>query len=161
LAPIRRPRLGQVIFSSFSCFSLPRQRGFGEAGARRVQPRGSLQQAAHVLQNPGPRHRSRHQRHQLLVSLRFIHRFSLHLMSIYMLFSRHRFYLNMDQTAIKTPNLKGRLFIKIDLTAGVYMSEAPDPPPPPTHCMNTCTPVLYLSTQGRGGDEPVRRLEGR
>jgi hypothetical protein len=83
LAPIRSPRLGRVILSSFSCFSLPRQRGFGEAGARRVQPRGSLQQAAHVLQNPGPRHRSRDQRNQLLVSLKF----SLHLILIYLLFS--------------------------------------------------------------------------
>jgi hypothetical protein len=38
----------------------------------------------------------------------------------------------MDQINIKTPNPKGRLFLKIylqrDLAAGVYLSEAPFPP---------------------------------
>jgi hypothetical protein len=38
----------------------------------------------------------------------------------------------MDQLTIKTPNPKGRLFLKIDLlwdlAAGVYPSEAPSPP---------------------------------
>jgi hypothetical protein len=59
--------------------------------------------------------------------------------------------INMDQISIKTPNPKCRLFLKIDLTAGVYMSDVPYPPSSPvTHCMNTCTPVLYLSSQGRG-----------
>jgi hypothetical protein len=47
---------------------------------------------------------------------------------------------SMDQISKKTPNPKCRLFLKIDLylAAGVYLSEAPIPPPPPvTHCMNT------------------------
>jgi hypothetical protein len=38
----------------------------------------------------------------------------------------------MDKITIKTPNPKGRLFIKIglqrDLAEGVYLSEAPSPP---------------------------------
>jgi hypothetical protein len=46
------------------------------------------------------------------------------------------------------------------LAAGVYLSEAPGPlPPPVTNCMNTCIPVLIHT--GKGGGEPVRRLEGR
>jgi hypothetical protein len=39
----------------------------------------------------------------------------------------------MDQISLKTPNPKCRLFLKIHqeryLAAGVYLSEAPDPPP--------------------------------
>jgi hypothetical protein len=68
----------------------------------------------------------------------------------------------MDQISVKKPNPKCRLFLKVDqyryLAAGVYLSKAPDlPPPPPRY-------TLYLFTQGRGGGgvgEPVRRLEAR
>jgi hypothetical protein len=77
----------------------------------------------------------------------------------------------MDHIYIKTPNLECRLFLKMYqqmyMAAGVYLSKAPDhlpPPTPVTHCMNTCTSIQYLFTQGGGGegiDEPVRRLEGR
>ncbi len=42
---------------------------------------------------------------------------------------------SMDQISIKTPNPKCRLFYKIVqyryLAAGVYLPEAPNPPPPP------------------------------
>ncbi len=42
------------------------------------------------------------------------------------------FIAAIDQITIKTPNPKGRLFLKIDLerdlAAGVYLSEAPSPP---------------------------------
>jgi hypothetical protein len=49
----------------------------------------------------------------------------------------------------------------LHLAAGVYLSEAPDLPPPVTNCMNTCAPVLIHTRKGGGGsDEPVRRLEG-
>ncbi len=38
----------------------------------------------------------------------------------------------MDLLSVKTPNPKGRLFLKIepkrDLAGGVYLSEAPSPP---------------------------------
>ncbi len=34
----------------------------------------------------------------------------------------------MDQIALKTANPKCRLFLKIDLAACVYLSEAPSPP---------------------------------
>jgi hypothetical protein len=69
----------------------------------------------------------------------------------------------MDQ--ISTPNPKCRLFLKIDqyryLAAGVYLSEVPDPPPPPRYTLYeycTCTPVLIHIGKGEGGlDEPVRR----
>ncbi len=37
------------------------------------------------------------------------------------------------------------------LAAGVYLSEAPDPPPPPVHTVCKHVPPLYLFTQGRGG----------
>jgi hypothetical protein len=48
------------------------------------------------------------------------------------------------------------------MAAGVYLSEAPDPFPPVTLCMNTCTPVLIHTGKGGGGvEDPVRRLEGR
>ncbi len=66
-----------------------------------------------------------------------------------------------EQISLKTPNPKCRLFLKIDqqryLAAGVYLSEAPDPLPPPRY-------TLYFFTQGRGTgevDTSVRRLEGR
>jgi hypothetical protein len=72
----------------------------------------------------------------------------------------------MDQISKTTPNPKCRLFEKTHLlwylAAGVYLSEAPYPLPPVTHCMNTCTPVLIHIGKGGGGvDEPVRRLEWR
>jgi hypothetical protein len=45
------------------------------------------------------------------------------------------------------------------------VSVAPHRPPPPvTHCMNTCTPLMIHTGKGGGGegvDEPVRKLEGR
>jgi hypothetical protein len=50
------------------------------------------------------------------------------------------------------------------MAAGVYLSEAPDPLPPPCYTlyeyMYLCT---YWHSEGGGGglDEPVRRLEGR
>ena len=53
----------------------------------------------------------------------------------------------------ETPNPKCRIFLKVDqkryLAEGVYLSEAPIPPPSPVkHCYES-TP-LYLFTQGRG-----------
>jgi hypothetical protein len=73
--------------------------------------------------------------------------------------------LCMVQISIKTPNPKFPLFLKICqyLAAGVYLSEAPDPlPPPPLHTVWIHV-LLYLFTQGKkegvGVDEPVRRLE--
>ncbi len=49
--------------------------------------------------------------------------------------------------------------------AGVYLSEAPDPiPPPPSviHCINIeHIPYLFTHEGGGGVDEPVRGLEGR
>jgi hypothetical protein len=73
----------------------------------------------------------------------------------------------MDQISIQTANPTCRLFLKIDqykyLAAGVYLSEAPDPPPPDTHCMSTFTAVLIHTVKGEGGGgvgEPVRRLQG-
>jgi hypothetical protein len=62
--------------------------------------------------------------------------------------------LPMDQIPIKTPNPKCRLFLKIDqkkvLGVGCYLSEAHDPPPPVTHCMNTF-PCTYSHREGGGG----------
>ncbi len=59
-------------------------------------------------------------------------------------------------------------FLKIEqernLAAGVYLSEAPDPlPPPPIRTVRIHTPVLIHSGKGGGGGagEIVRRLEGR
>jgi hypothetical protein len=73
----------------------------------------------------------------------------------------------MDQISLKTPNPKCRLFLKIYqqryLAAGVYLSEAPDPPLPPIkHCVNTY-PCTYSHREGggMGVGEPVGRLEGR
>ncbi len=70
----------------------------------------------------------------------------------------------MYPITIKTPNPK---FLRIDqeryLAAGVYLSEAPDPlpPPPPRYTLYEYI-LLYLFTQGRGGvGGRVRRLEGR
>jgi hypothetical protein len=49
----------------------------------------------------------------------------------------------------------------MNLAAGVYLSEAPDPlHPTVTHCMKTGTPVLFRQGRGRGVGDPVRRLEG-
>jgi hypothetical protein len=49
--------------------------------------------------------------------------------------------------------------------AGVYLSEAQNPIPPPlTYCITVYVCTVYLVTQGRGeGDrvEPGRRLEGQ
>ena len=60
----------------------------------------------------------------------------------------------MDQISLKTPNPKCRLFLKIDqeryLAAGVYLSEAPDPLPPPCYSLYEYIP-LYLFKQGKGG----------
>jgi hypothetical protein len=36
------------------------------------------------------------------------------------------------------------------LAAGIYLSEASDPPPPVTHCMNTYPPPVLIHT-GKGG----------
>jgi hypothetical protein len=77
----------------------------------------------------------------------------------------------MDQISKKKPNPKCRLFLKIyskgtwRQVSTVYLSEAPDPLPPPRYTlygMNTIH-TLYILTLGRGGggSEPVRRLEGR
>jgi hypothetical protein len=43
----------------------------------------------------------------------------------------------------------------------VYMSEAPDPPPPPCYTVyKYMYPCTYSHREGgRGADEPVRRLE--
>jgi hypothetical protein len=61
----------------------------------------------------------------------------------------------MDQISIKTPNPKCWLFLKIFqqryLAAGVYLSEAPDPSPPPCYTQYEDI-LLYLFTQGRGGE---------
>ena len=61
--------------------------------------------------------------------------------------------LGMDQISIKAPNPKCRLFLKIDqkryLAAGGYLSEAPDPLPPPYTLYEYIS--LYLFTQGKGG----------
>jgi hypothetical protein len=79
--------------------------------------------------------------------------------------------MGMDQTSIKTPNPKCRLFLKIyqlrDLAAGVYLSEARDPLPHPCQTLyeyyTVNSPVLIHTVQGRVGGlgEPVRRLERR
>ncbi len=65
-----------------------------------------------------------------------------------------------DKITIKTPIPKGRLFLKIelwrDLEAGVYLFEAPSPL---LHTVQIHTPVLTHT--GRGGGQPVRKLEGR
>ncbi len=45
--------------------------------------------------------------------------------------------------------------------AGVYLPEAPGPPPPPRYTLyEYLYPCSYSRREG-GGDEPVRRLEGR
>ncbi len=49
------------------------------------------------------------------------------------------------------------------MAAGVYLSEAPDPlPPPPSYTLYEYigTVPLYLFTQEGEGGEPVRRLRG-
>jgi hypothetical protein len=46
------------------------------------------------------------------------------------------------------------------LAAGLYLSEAPIPPPPPSYKLHEYI-TLYLFTQGGWAGEPVRRLEGR
>jgi hypothetical protein len=73
------------------------------------------------------------------------------------------YFGSMENIPIKTPNPKCRLFLQIDqyryLAAGVYLSEAPDLlPPPPRY---TLYEYMYLIHTGGGGDELVRRLEGR
>jgi hypothetical protein len=66
----------------------------------------------------------------------------------------------MDQIPIKTPNPKCRLFLKLTskgtcMAASVYLSEAPDPPPPRYTLyesgLNTCTPCTYSHREGDGG----------
>jgi hypothetical protein len=50
------------------------------------------------------------------------------------------------------------------LAAGVYLSVAPDPPPPVTHSMNTYACIYsHREVKVGGGEvcEPVRRLEER
>jgi hypothetical protein len=67
------------------------------------------------------------------------------------------FLLPMDQISIKTPKPKCRLVVKIDqyryLAAGVYLSEAPDPPLPLLHTLSEnmypCT--IHTGKVGGGG----------
>jgi hypothetical protein len=66
----------------------------------------------------------------------------------------------MDQISIKIPDLKCGLFLKIDqkryLAAGVYLSQAPVPLPPPFTTLYEYIPLyLYLGRGGRGVCEPV------
>jgi hypothetical protein len=50
-----------------------------------------------------------------------------------------------------------------DFSAGVYLSEAqnPMPPPPLTHCINVFSILLHTGKGGGGRVEPERRLEGQ
>ncbi len=74
----------------------------------------------------------------------------------------------MDQIAIKTPNPKCRLFLKLTSKGTwrqVFICQRPPIPSftPPWYTLCGYLP-LYLFTQGMGGGsggEPVRRLEGR
>ncbi len=66
-----------------------------------------------------------------------------------------RLFLSTDQISVKTLNPKCWLFLKIDqliyLAAGVYLSEAPNPPPSVTLCMNTYRCTYHTGKVGREG----------
>jgi hypothetical protein len=75
-------------------------------------------------------------------------------------------YFWLRKTSLIEENAKCRrlkkLICKRDFAAGVYLSEAQSPIPPPLHTVYVYTVDLSKQGMGEGGRvEPERRLEGK